>query len=261
MNHTKFTLISIGVALSLFLAIILFIELGRRFGVRQSRKHGTDARIGVGAVDSVVYGLLALLIGFTFNGAAARFDDRRHLVIEQVSAMSTAWQRFDMLPAESQPAIRAGFLRYVDAVIATNGAPPASPEQKRARESAREAEDVVWNLAVAAVTDDGGERARMLVLPAINEVSDAVDAERMAQRLHPPILVWIMLAIAALAGALFAGYGMSTGSRRNWMYILGVAATIAIATFVILELESSRLGLIRIDNVDESLRLLRARMK
>ena len=70
-----------------------------------------------------------------------------------------------------------------------------------------------------------------------------------------------MLAIAALAGALFAGYGMSTGAQRNWMYILGVAATIAIATFVILELESSRLGLIRIDNVDESLHLLRARLK
>jgi hypothetical protein len=261
MEHAKFTLISIGVAGSLFLAIILFLELGRRYGVHQSRKHGADARVGVGAVDSVVYGLLALLIGFAFNGAAARFDARRHLVINQVSAMSTLWQRIDMLPNESQPAIRASFLRFVDNVLATTDAPPGTSEQKRAREAAWREEDVLWNLAVAACLGKDGERARMLVLPAINEVSDAVDEERMAQRLHPPMLVYVMLGIAALAGALFAGYAMSGASRRNWMYIIGVAATIAAATFVILELESSRLGLIRIDSVDGSLHSLRARLK
>jgi hypothetical protein len=69
-----------------------------------------------------------------------------------------------------------------------------------------------------------------------------------------------MLGVAALAAALFAGYGMATSPRHNWMYVIGVAATISVATFVILELESSRLGLIRIDSIDQTLVELRATM-
>ena len=93
-------------AIGMFVAILVFLEVGRRLGVRRLNVPG--ARAGVGVVDGSVYALVALLIGFTFNGAASRFDARRELVGETANVAGTAWQRIDMLPPELQPPVRDG---------------------------------------------------------------------------------------------------------------------------------------------------------
>src|SRR5688500_7291106 len=111
----RFTFMAIAIAVGLFVALLFFLELGRRIGVRRLNVPG--ARAGVGVVDGTVYALLALLIGFTFNGAAARFDSRRVLVGETAAAGSMVWSRIDLLPAELQPPIRAAFRSYLDALI------------------------------------------------------------------------------------------------------------------------------------------------
>jgi hypothetical protein len=44
-------------------------------------------------VEGAVFGLLGLLIAFTFSGAASRFDDRRALIVEEANDIGTAWLR------------------------------------------------------------------------------------------------------------------------------------------------------------------------
>src|SRR3954465_5263574 len=112
----RFAAGAIGIAVGLFLAMMLFLEIGRRIGVRRLDVPG--ARAGVGVVDGTVYALLALLIGFTFNGAAARFDNRRDLLRPPPHSAGTVWQRIELLPPELQPPIRAAFRTYLDALIA-----------------------------------------------------------------------------------------------------------------------------------------------
>jgi len=98
----------------------------------------------------------------------------------------------------------------------------------------------------------------MLLLPALNELFGAVEKERMARRSHPPWLMWLMLGITALAAAVFAGYALPR--RRNWLYILGLAASISIAMYVTIELEYPRLGFVRVDATDQTLIELRKTM-
>jgi hypothetical protein len=262
MVHLRFTLLALVLALCLFLGMLLFLELGRRFGLRQTAKSGTAARAGVGVVDSVVYAVLSLLLGFTFAGATSRFDQRRNLVVEEVGATSTAWARLDALPAEPQTTVRTAFRRYVDLVIDSyaHGKPIGSREELRQYATLTAAQNDLWARAVAACLAPGGEPARMLVLPGLNEMFDAVDRERLARRLHPPNVIWIMLGVSAFAAALFAGYSMSSGATRNWLHIIGVATTISIVTYVIIDLEYPRLGLVRVDAMDKALVELRATM-
>ena len=101
----------------------------------------------------------------------------------------------------------------------------------------------------------------MLVLPALNEMFGIVESERMARRMHPPMVIFVMLGLTALAAAMFAGYGIASGPTRNWIYLLGIAATISSSAYVIADLEYPRLGLIRIDAIDQALVELRATMK
>lgn len=260
MQNVFVALITLGVAVGLFLAMLVFLELGRRLGVRQARLLGPAARTGVGVVDSAVYAVLALLLGFTFNGATARFDYRRDLIAQEVSTISTAWSRIDALPPEPQPGIRLGLQRYVDALLASYALPAGSPEGERERATAMRWQDKIWSRALAACLAENGEKARMLLLPALNEMFDVVERERLARRMHPPLVIYAMLVLAALAASLFAGYSMANGKTRNWLYIIGVAATISVVTYVIIELEHPRLGVVRVDAFDQALKELRATM-
>lgn len=252
---------ALALAIALFLGMLLFLELGRRVGVHQTAKFGKDARAGVGVVENSIYGLFGLLLGFMFSGAAGRFEHRRSLIAETVNATGTAWQRVDMLAAEQQPPIRDAFRGYVDAVLAWYTAAPGTTTTTREPPALMRAQNEVWNLSVAACTTTAGERARMLLLPALNDMFGSVERERVARIMHPPMLVFVMLGIAALASALFAGYGMAVGAHRNWMYIIGIAAAVSIAAYVVLELEFPRLGLVRVDEFDQTLHDLRTTME
>ena len=258
---SQFGLISIGIALAIFVALIVFLEIGWRIGIRATAKRGEGARSGVGVVDSVVYSLLGLLIGFTFSGAAGRFDKRRELMVSEVNAIHTAWKRVDLLPVTAQEPLRVAFRRYVDALIASYGEEAGSKEERQHRATVIAAQDEIWHRSWVSSFEPSGEKARMLLLPTVNLMFDAVNAERLAQRLHPPMIIYAMLALSALAGALFAGFAMSKTPTRSWMHIVGVAATLAIASYAILELESPRLGLVRAESIDRALVELRETMK
>lgn len=255
-----FVLVSAAIAIALFLGMLLFLEIGRRLAVRRVVKRGASASAGVGVVDGAVYGLLALLIGFMFHGAADRFDRRRQLIADQENAAGTAWLRVDALPAEQQVAVRAGLRRYMDALIAYYAVQPNAQVPLQETPELKRAESDLWATAVSACKAPGGEPARMLLLPTLNELFDAVDMERMSRRIHPPSIIFVMLGIAALATALFAGHGMASGPR-NWMYIIGIAATVSVATYVIVELEYPRAGLFRVNAMDQLLVELRASME
>lgn len=244
--------------MALFVAMLVFLELGRRIGLRRAQKDGASARTGVGVVDGTVYGLLGLLLGFVFSGAAGRFDDRRALIAQEANAISTAWLRIDVLPPEPQLAIRTGFRSYTDALIASYSSENIPRDPYGHSAELIRAEKDIWGRSVAACMTPEGEKARMLLLPAVNEMFDAVDRERAARRMDPPRVIFMMLGLMALAAALFGGYALSISPTRNWMYIIGVAATISFAVYVILELEYPRLGLVQVDAAE--LTRLRASM-
>jgi hypothetical protein len=78
--------------------MMVLYELGRRLGVRRRDKDPEGSRLGLGPVESAPFGLLGLLIAFTFSGAASRFDVRRNLITEEANLIEQAWRRVDLLP-------------------------------------------------------------------------------------------------------------------------------------------------------------------
>ena len=257
----RFVLLTVGIAVGLFLGMLLSLELGRRLGIRQIAKRGKAAQAGVGVVDSAVYALLSLLIGFSFSGAASRFDNRRELIVREVNAISSGWQYLDLLPPDSRATLRDELRHFVDELLALYASDQNTGRNQRDRARIMAGQDDIWTHAVAACLDPRGERARVLLLPALTQMFDSVEEERLARRMHPPPIVFVMLALTALSAASFAGYSMASGEARNWIYIIGMTATVSIATYVIVELEFPRLGIVRVTTFDEALVELRETMR
>src|SRR5688572_171592 len=104
---------------ALFVGTVVLLEAGRRLGASRLAADPEGARAGVGAVEGSVFGLLGLLIAFTFSGAASRFDARRQLIVEETNHIGTAWLRLDLLAANEQPELRELFRRYMDSRLET----------------------------------------------------------------------------------------------------------------------------------------------
>ena len=247
--------------IGLFVGMLLCLELGRRFGLRRLEEDSTADIEGIGAVDGAVFAVLGLLIAFTFSGASARFDARRQLIVEETNNIGTAYLRIDVLPAEAQPALRESFKRYLDNRIETYRKIPDVTAVRASLARGNELQLEIWRQAVAAVRTEGAlPAAPWLVLPALNAMIDITTTRTMAAQLHPPRVVFVMLFGLALVASLLAGYGMTGGKLRSRFHMVGFAAVMAIAVFVILDIEYPRLGWIRIDAFDQALVDLRESM-
>ncbi|MBS1222559.1 MAG: hypothetical protein H6R23_2179 [Proteobacteria bacterium] len=257
-------LIAFSITLGLFLGMLLFLDIGRRIGGRRRAQDPEGAGAGTGAVDGAVFALLGLLVAFTFSGAAARFDTRRALIVEEANAIGTAYLRLDVVPASAQPALRDLFRRYVDSRLETyrkfRKLSDLDAAKAELAQSAKLQADI-WNQAVAAGRLEGAPpAAAMLLLPALNQMIDITTTRTMAGQIHPPMVIFLMLFGLALASALLAGYGMAGGKSRDWLHMLAFAAVLALAIYVIIDIEYPRLGLIRVDAFDQVLVEVRASM-
>ncbi len=255
-------LVASSLALGLMLGMLVLLEIGRRIGNRRLANDPEGARAGTGTVEGAVFALLGLLIAFTFSGAASRFDARRDLIVQETNAIGTAYLRLDLLPAGAQPALRDLFRRYVDSRLETYRKMPDLRAVKLEFDRSIALQGEIWTQAVAAGRLEGAPPpAAMLLLPALNDMIDITTTRTMAVRMHPPLVIFAMLFGLGLVSALLAGYGMAGGKSRNWLHMIGFAAVMAVAVYVILDIEFPRLGLIRVDAFDQALVELRASMK
>lgn len=247
--------------IGLFFGMLILIEVGRRIGLRRSAQDPEGARAGVAAVEAAILALLGLLLAFTFSGAGARFDWRRHLIVEETNAVGTAYLRLDMLPAAAQPALRENFRRYVDARLDVYRKLPDMAAVNEALTKANNLQKDIWQQAVAAVRSESAPaQAAVVVLPALNAMIDITTTRTMAGQMHPPDIVFVMLFVLPLACALLAGYGM-VGKERSWLHILCFSFVIAVTVYVTLDIEYPRLGFFRVDTFDQALVELRNGMK
>jgi hypothetical protein len=81
---------------------------------------------------------------------------------------------------------------------------------------------------------------------------DITTTRSMATQIHPPLVIFVMLCVLALVSSLLAGYSMAGGRPRScWIHILAFAIIMAMTVYVVIDLEYPRLGLIRVDAVDQ----------
>ena len=242
-----------------FAGMLVLQEAGRRLGARRLARDPEGARAGLGAVEGAIFGLMGLVVAFTFSGAAARFDTRRQLIVEEANAIGTAYLRLDLLPPEAQPRIRELFRRYVDTRLEVYDRMPDILAAKEALARSIALQDEIWNGSVEA--GRGAPQATMLLLPALNAMIDITTTRTVAIQMHPPLVIFAMLGVLALVCSLLAGYAMAGSKSRSIVHSVGFAVVLTLTVYVILDLEFPRIGLIRVDATDKVLRDVRQSMR
>jgi hypothetical protein len=122
-------------------------------------------------------------------------------------------------------------------------------------------QDQIWKLAIESNKAAPNTGVTVLLLPALNAMFDITTTRAEVMRLHPPLIVFTMLGVLALASSLLAGYDMAGRSRLNLLHSVGFILVIAFTVYVITDYEYPRMGLIHMTDSDAVMVELRKSMQ
>ena len=259
MSHFSFLVVL--ALLSIFAAILVALEVGWRIGRARHQRDPGSATAGTGAVDGAIFGLMGLLLAFSFSGAASRFDARRTLIVEESNTIGTAYLRLDLLPAEAQVRLKEDFRQYVDSRLAIYRAIPNIDLVRQELGKSAEIQSRIWSRAVAATKELNIPAVTSLVLSNLNDMIDITLTRAVALQTHPPAVIFVVLLLMVLAASLLAGYNMAAATARNWTYRIIFTVLLTMALYLIFDLEFPRFGLVRVDSFDQLLVDVRNSMK
>jgi hypothetical protein len=239
------------ITLVLMALLLACIEMGRRIRLRHKDE---EASGGLSVIDGAVFGLLGLLLAFAFSGADARFEARRQLIVQETNEIGTAWLRVNLLPASAQPQLRADYRQYVDDRIAFYRDLNDNPQQARADFANSNAlQTKIWSGSIAAARQDPNPAVLSLVLSSLNDMIDITTTRAVALETHPPLAIYILLFVLALASSLIAGFSMGDRRKRPWLHTIVYAVALTVTIYTILDLEFPRAGIVRVDRYDQAL--------
>lgn len=237
---------------SLCILMFIFLEIGRLIRIRSSTKGRVTTTSSInGPVETVIFAVLGLLIAFTFTGAGARYEARRHLIGMEANTIKTAYLRIDLLPKKAQPQMRDLFKQY--AVIRTNvykGALDTSITKSRI-DAYEKIQKQMWDIAVSECNKaDALKECSKIVLTGLNEMFDITTTRSVALESHPPTTIYLVLIILSLFSALLVGYDLPRSNQRHMLYMVSYAIIISLILYLIVETEMPRIGLITINEAD-----------
>jgi len=240
----------------------LAIWSGRRLGFYE-KKQAAGAKVKLDEISvSAIFGLMSLLVTFTFSGAYERFDKRRVLLVAEYNTISTAYDAVDLLPEAFQPKIRDDFRSLMDQRIDLY-TDVVNRQVLHARLQQFEAiSSKLWKDSVAAVNATPYPKYLVAaqLLAAISDMNTALENRKMMLKQHPPTIIYQLLVLLLVIGAFMAGYNQATTDSHDWT-IVPIYVLVTVAVFYItISLEHPLVGLISLDDYHDEVASLRQSM-
>lgn len=254
-------MVEIFAAGCLYLMMLVSMEIGYRIGHKRKSSDAQTSIEVIGTVDAAVFGLLGLILAFTFSGASDRLNVRRAQIVQEANAIGTAYLRIDVLDKSEQPAIRELFRSYLEQRIEAFDKFSDRPASNAALTRADQLQRDIWSRSVASCRADPKPDACLLMLPALNDMIDITTTRTMATQTHAPWVILMLLILLALAGAMLSGYAMSRQPTRSILHILLFSLVVSASVYVVLDLEYPRAGVISLESMDQAIYQLRETMR
>jgi hypothetical protein len=232
-----------GLLLATVAVVFLSVEGGYRLGKLRRQRSEPEKESTVGATVGATLGLLAFTLAFTFGLAAARFETRRQVLLEEANAIGTTNLRAAFLPEPQRSEARRLLREYVD--VRLKGVQPDKVQQAVSESNALHSR--LWAHAVAAAEKDPRSIPTGLFIQSLNEVID-LHAKRVMVGLRNriPGAIWGALYFMAVLGMAEIGYHGGLTSPKRSPAVLALVLTFSAVMFLIADLDRPQEGLLRV---------------
>lgn len=247
--------------LGLFAGMVVCLVIGQRLGRRDKVETADSTLLRLTAVEAAIFGLMGLMVAFTFSGAADRYEFRRQLVVQEANSIGTSYRSLDLLPPSRQPALREQYRRYVEARLDAYRTLSAGDDSHAKFVLATAIQRDIWTGTVTALREVVPE-VMDIVLPPLNQMIEITTTRAVAGLTHTPKLIMVMLLILSLVCSLLAGYVIAgSRTRQVGLHLVAFAMVMTATIYVIVDLDYPRFGIIRVDFADKAFEDLLTRMK
>jgi hypothetical protein len=224
-----------------FLAMTLAVWIGALLSRR--RPIQADARDDFGTILAATLTLLGLVIGFSFAMALNRYDQRKTYEEAEANAIGTAYVRADLLPAPDAATVRALLRRYLEQRLLFY----VTRDEQELRQigvhtGALQAE--LWG-AVRAPALAAPTPVAALAVAGMNDVLNTQGYTQAAWWNRIPLGAWLLMAAIAVAAHVLRGLGAKTPKPTSLVFLV-LPLVVAIAFFLIADIDSPRRGVIRV---------------
>jgi hypothetical protein len=182
-------------------------SLVQRRGGKQSDRSQESYLIGS------MLGLLALLLAFSFSMAVSRFEERRHLVVEEANAIGTAYLRSQLLDQPHRERLSGLLVAYMNNRISLASADTAKLEQRLVRND--ELLTYIWAAVTAARDSARTHGISTPLLAAFNQVVDLDSERKIARLVRVPQPILMLLLGFLVTNALVLGFVLN--GLRAWL--------------------------------------------
>jgi hypothetical protein len=236
--------------LILFIAMILMVWLGTRLRAKRVEE------ASLSTIEGSLFGLLGLLLAFTFSMSASRYDARKAIMVEEANDIGTALLRADMYTDSLRTAFRKDFQHYIKARIAYYDAGRDTALINVAKRNTETISAHIWYRAIQASHKSENLAATQQMIPALNAMIDAVTLRTAAGKSRVPDSIIVLLFLLSLSCSFFAGYVLPGNKKMGKTTILGFVLLTVFVIYVILDLDRPRRGIINMDEQQQYFKAL-----
>jgi len=235
---------SIGIPCIVGGLFLIIAEIGYQMGLKKDQSFNKETAVSeIVSYHSVVMGLLALLLGFTFSMALNHFDARRALVLQEENSIGTTWLRTSFLPEGPRNASRKLLKQYLNLRI---GEDQQGADLNTSLAHLSTVENELWKQAEAASLA-APNPITATYITSLNETFD-LGATRVAMsKVHIPGALWLIILVVSSFGLWASGYNSGLSGRRIIYLTVGLPLLITLVLYLITDLNNPKRGFIRTD--------------
>ena len=246
-----YTFSSIAIAVALFVAIIIFNEIGFQAGRVVQSRTDDEVKVLTGSIQASVLGLLALLLGFTFSMSMQRYDNRSMALIDEANTIGTAILRIQLLPEEYQEEATSLFREYVSLRVAIGKIDLTKHKDRSAyNKKIANVQSALWSLSISATNADPRPVTSGVFVKSLNDVIDSQGKRNALLQMHVPEVVLLLLFAVFVSSGGIMGYSAGLSGKRVLAPLLLVSLLITLIVFIIIDLDRPKRGLIQVDQGD-----------
>ena len=243
--------------LSIIILLIILISTFIGTIVGKSKKLKAEHLTESSSVFSSFFGLLFLILAFTFGMSINRYDTRRQIIIQESNIISTALLRADLYPENERLLFRNDFKQYVEARINYFKVGIDAKKREQLTILTRSLSSKLWNRATGLSHNYSNTDASRQMIPALNEMFDITTTRSAAENAKiPDSIIWLLFILTFIA-SFFSGYSSSFKDGVDWFANFGFGVMISLTLLFILDLDRPYRGFVTLEESNKSIIKLR----
>jgi hypothetical protein len=195
----------------LIIAIFIFTAIGWHIGLYRMKKYGEGGSVTRNFLAAVIFGLSALVFGFTFSGSASRYADRMDTIRIQAQTLHDVYGSLKYLSPSDQIVVKKSLDHLLDARLSSykniKGLSDIDAGSEKIMAATRKIQEDVMKATLNASSENKAFVMGLLI-PQVSNLATVFAAGIIDTKHHPPALLMRFLFALLCIGAFMISFSL-----------------------------------------------------